>query len=130
MAEWPIADLTDDEINALGTRTLRLLADEQVDQYYRFVILATLPFDDVMFAREGQLTIMDKVIAMLLDAYQDRGPRVVRRFDSVDIMTYALDENLRAQLIRARDAQRTLRDQAEENPYRDDKYGTDAETGG
>ena len=105
-------DVTDEEIHSLGTGVLRSLADEKVDEFYRFVTLAVLPFDDVTFSREGQLTLMDKVIAMLMDVYRDRGPRVVRRFDSIDIQVYAPDENLRAKLIESRNAQRKLHDLA------------------
>lgn len=98
--------MTNEEILALDTATLRALAEKELDPHFHLRDLASLPFNDETLASPGGLTTLDLMVHTLMAVYAAHGPRAVRRYDTVDIKIFGTDEALRDQLIRHRDMRR------------------------
>ena len=105
-------DATDEDINTLGRGPLRVLATKILDEHYLRRDLAVLPFDDETLIRVGGLSELESTIGILRERYAEHDPVALRRYDAVQVRIFNTDQALRDQLIRTRDAQRTLRDQA------------------
>jgi anion-transporting ArsA/GET3 family ATPase len=106
-----LPDLTDIEIGNLDTAQLRAWCEmAEVEDHYLFETVATLPLDDVMINTAGALPGLERYLTLLKAAYAARGPRVIKRYDVIEVRVWATDDMLRTRLQFVRDHARRVRD--------------------
>lgn len=91
-------EITNEMIDTATTARLRALAREHLDGYAREATVARFELDDVVVNTQGALTAIDKVMAVLKNAYSAREPVVRQRYSGTELVVFVDDDTLRSAL--------------------------------